>query len=98
MMNLSHTPGQSNSFNTDGSRVSRFKREAEALAQINHPNVVMVIDFGIVAEEIPYIAMEYIDGIMLRQLLAEQETLSERQAIQITKQICAGLHEAHHRG
>src|SRR5882672_10857667 len=43
----------------------RFKREAEALARINHPNVVMVTDFGITSEKVPYIVMEFIEGVPL---------------------------------
>ncbi|KAF0248753.1 MAG: serine/threonine protein kinase [bacterium] len=70
----------------------RFEREAEALARIN---VVMVTDFGVLSEKNPYIVMEYIEGISLRKLLKTEGQLSERQAINITKQICAGLHEAH---
>src|ERR1043166_8774928 len=56
--------------NTDPNRVTRFNREAEALAKISHPNVVVVTDFGIVRpENVPYIVMEYIDGLSLRGLL-----------------------------
>lgn len=76
----------------------RFEREAEALARITHPNVVMVTDFGVISEQNPYIVMEYIEGISLRKLLKDEGQLSERQAINITKQICAGLHEAHRQG
>lgn len=76
----------------------RFEREAEALARITHPNVVMVTDFGVISEQAPYIVMEYIEGITLRKLLKTDGQLSERQAINITKQICAGLHEAHRQG
>ncbi|MEW6734625.1 MAG: serine/threonine-protein kinase, partial [Acidobacteriota bacterium] len=79
-------------------RLSRFRREAEALARINHPNVVMVTDYGVMLDDVPYIVMEYIEGITLRRLLDNQLKLSERQTIHIAKQICAALHEAHRRG
>jgi serine/threonine-protein kinase len=85
-----------NTDNTDP-RLIRFKREAEALAKINHPNVVSITDFGVTKEELPYIVMEFIDGKSLRGLL-EDNTLSEKQAIQIIKQVCSGIHEAHSLG
>ncbi|MEW6732972.1 MAG: bifunctional serine/threonine-protein kinase/formylglycine-generating enzyme family protein [Acidobacteriota bacterium] len=84
---------------TDTNRVLRFKREAEALARIAHPNIVMVTDFGVMSvEQTPYIVMEYIEGITLRKLLRNQSQLSEEQTIHIAKQMCAGLHEAHLQG
>ena len=53
-----------NSSDNDPNRIARFKREAEALAKINHPNVVMVTDFGVTPEEhVPYIVMEFIEGL-----------------------------------
>lgn len=94
LMNFSCTENNTDISNSTDPRLIRFKREAEALARINHPNVVSITDFGITKEELPYIVMEFIDGKSLRDLL-EEKTLSEKQAIQITKQICSGLHEAH---
>lgn len=76
-------------------QIIRFKREAKALAKINHPNIVMVTDFGVTSQEIPYIVMEYIEGLTLRQMLQKNKTLSQKKVVQIGKQICAGLHEAH---
>jgi len=78
----------------DSNRLIRFKREAEALAKINHPNVVSIIDFGVSSEHFPYIVMEYVDGKSLRDVL-DEKTFSEREAVQIIKQICSGIHEAH---
>lgn len=81
----------------DANRLVRFRREAEALAKISHPNVVSIVDFGVTPDELPYIVMEFIDGKALRDLL-EEKTLSEKQAIAITRQICAGIYEAHNLG
>lgn len=84
---------------TDTNLVLRFKREAEVLAKIAHPNIVMVTDFGVLeGGKTPYIVMEYIEGFTLRQMLKKQGKLSEKQAIYIGKQLCAGLHEAHLQG
>ncbi len=80
-------------------QILRFKREAEVLAKITHPNVVMITDFGVLpSSNLPYIVMEYLEGRSLRQILRDTGTLSETEAIDITKQIAAGLHEAHTRG
>ncbi|MEW6731083.1 MAG: bifunctional serine/threonine-protein kinase/formylglycine-generating enzyme family protein [Acidobacteriota bacterium] len=88
-----------NQSDTDPNRMIRFRREAEALAKINHPNVVMITDFGIMPNlQLPYIVMEFIEGATLRQLLNESGTLNEKQAMHIIKQMCAGLHEAHSHG
>ncbi|KAF0211789.1 MAG: serine/threonine protein kinase, partial [bacterium] len=78
----------------DSNRLIRFKREAEALAKINHPNIVSIIDFGVISGHFPYIVMEFVDGKSLRDILNEK-TFSEREAVQIIKQVCSGIHEAH---
>lgn len=78
--------------------LARFRREAASLAKISHPNVVTVTDFGIMDNRLPYIVMEYLEGLTLRKLLANNGRLSEKQALDIARQICAGLHEAHLHG
>jgi eukaryotic-like serine/threonine-protein kinase len=77
--------------------LARFRREAEALAKIQHPNVVMVTDYGLMPDKAPFIVMEFIEGITLRQLLKTPGQFTEQQVIRIGKHICAGLHEAHSR-
>src|SRR5687767_5849968 len=61
---------------SDHNLPARFKREAEVLAKIHHPNIVMVTDFGLLADNAPFIVMEYIEGTTLRKLLRKQKTLS----------------------
>lgn len=80
-------------------RLARFKREAEVLARISHPNIVMVTDFGAVGEEqLPYIVMEFIEGTTLRKYAMAQGEVSLDFALDVAKQICAGLHAAHAQG
>ncbi len=80
---------------SDANQVLRFKRETEVLVRVNHPNVVMVTDFGVLPKDVPYIVMEYIEGTTLRQLMREKGKLTEKETIHIAKQMCAGLHAAH---
>jgi tRNA A-37 threonylcarbamoyl transferase component Bud32 len=74
----------------------RFKREAKALASLSHPNIVAVYDFG--AEDgVFFFAMEFIDGVSLRQVIRERK-LSSEQAIKIVPQLCDALQYAHSEG
>lgn len=74
----------------------RFQREAQALAQLNHPNVVAVYGFDD-SNDPPYIIMEYVDGSSLRESIP-QAGMPVKQAINFAIQICEGLGEAHHAG
>ncbi len=76
---------------------SRFRRERQILADIEHPNIARLIDGGTI-DGSPYIVMEYVEGRNLREILKEQGALALDRVIEITKQICAGLDAAHQRG
>jgi len=74
----------------------RFTREAQALARLNHPNIVTVFDFGETGG-LYYLLMEYVDGVTLRQLLAAGKVAPE-QALVIVPRICEALQFAHEQG
>ncbi len=74
----------------------RFVREAKALAQLNHPNIVTVHDFG-EQDDNYYFIMEYVDGINIRQMLQGQK-LTPRQALEIVPAVCDALQYAHDKG
>jgi predicted Ser/Thr protein kinase len=74
----------------------RFAREAQALARLNHPNVVTVIDLG-QSGSIYYFLMEFVDGVNLRQMLQAGQ-LATRDALNLTLQICEALEYAHGEG
>jgi serine/threonine protein kinase len=74
----------------------RFAREAQALAALNHPNIVAVHDFG-EAGGFFYLLMEYVDGVNLRQLL-QSRRLTPQEALSIVPPICDALQCAHARG
>jgi eukaryotic-like serine/threonine-protein kinase len=75
--------------------VARFEREARAMSKLSHPYCVSVIDFGVHDE--PYIVMDFVVGETLRDLM-DRERLSPGRAVQITRQILAGLAHAHAQG
>jgi len=74
----------------------RFLREARSLAKLQHPNLVVVHDFGEV-DGLYFIVMEYVEGPTLRRLLQEGALTPER-ALAILPQICEGLRYAHEQG
>ena len=74
----------------------RFTREAQALARLNHPNIVTVYDFG-EADGLYYLLMEFVDGMSLRQLLQTRK-LAPEEALTIVPAICEALQYAHQQG
>ena len=74
----------------------RFTREAQALARLNHPNIVTVYDFG-EAEGQYYLLMEFVDGMNLRQMLQTRKMAPE-EALVIVPSICEALQYAHQQG
>ncbi len=74
----------------------RFTREARAMARLNHPNIVMVHDFG-EFENLYFLVMEFVEGKNLRQLIEEGD-LSAQEALGIVPRICEALQYAHEEG
>ena len=84
-------------FSADPGFVERFRREAQAAAGLQHPNVVSVYDRG-EFEDTYYIAMEYLPGRTLKQLIRQDAPLDPVRAIDITLQILKATRFAHRRG
>ena len=84
-------------FAQDNDRRERFLNEARVALKVTHPNVCRVHDIGEV-EGHPYLSMEYIDGEDLASLLRRIGRLPEDKAIEIGRQLCAGLAAAHDEG
>jgi tRNA A-37 threonylcarbamoyl transferase component Bud32 len=76
--------------------VRRFNREAKALANLNHPNIVSIVDKGY-EDGTYYFAMEYVDGVSLRTLL-DEEAIAPADVLRMIPQICAALEYAHGEG
>jgi serine/threonine protein kinase len=85
------------SFQADADFVERFRREAQAAASLNHPNVVSVFDTGSDGD-VHYIVMEYVEGATLADVLREEGTIAPRHAAEIAVAICSALEAAHDRG
>lgn len=84
-------------FVDDDEFLGKFKREAEAVASLSHPNIVNVYDVG-EDGKVHYIVMEYIDGQNLKEIIKNEGTLDEYTALDITKQIAMALSAAHKKG
>jgi serine/threonine-protein kinase len=84
-------------FAEDPGFVERFRREAQAAAVLQHPNVVGVYDRG-AYDDTYYIAMEYLSGRSLKQLIRQEAPLDPIRAIELTIQILQAARFAHRRG
>jgi len=84
-------------FTEDEEYVERFRREARAVAQLSHPNIVTVIDRG-EDEGRQYIVFEYVEGENLKQLLERTGPMAVRDALLLALQMARALAFAHGRG
>ncbi len=75
----------------------RFKREARAVARLKHVNIVTIFDVG-EHDGQPYIAMEYVDGQTLAEIVRHGGPVSVAQRLHWIEELCSGLGFAHHRG
>lgn len=81
-------------FAGDGEFLRRFRREAQAVASLSHPNIVPLFDFG-QDEGTHYLVMEYVEGETLQEKVARDAPLAQRSAVDIAVQILDGLEHAH---
>jgi len=84
-------------YNEDEDFVERFKREARSVAQLQHPNIVTVIDRGEEGGR-QYIVFEYVDGENLKELVVRKGRLDVRDGLEIALEIARGLAFAHEHG
>jgi len=81
----------------DGVALARFHREVRLARQVSHVNVCRVFDIG-ESGGLPFLTMEYVDGEDLASLLKRIGRLPQDKAIDISRQLCAGLAAAHEAG
>ncbi|MGC9940392.1 MAG: protein kinase [Verrucomicrobiota bacterium] len=77
--------------------IARFQREVHLTCQLTHPNTIQIYDYGHTPEGVFYYAMEFLNGLNLRQLVEEFGPQPEGRVINILTQICNSLAEAHAR-
>jgi serine/threonine protein kinase len=82
----------------DDTAQQRFRREARAAGRMQHPNAVIVNDFGATEDGYLYIVMELLEGRTLRDLLAREAPLDPARAVSFMLQTCAAVGAAHDAG
>jgi eukaryotic-like serine/threonine-protein kinase len=78
--------------------VTRFRREAEAAANLRSPHTVELYDFGVTDDGTLYLVMEFLDGMDLETLVRKTGPLPGGRVIHVLRQVCDSLEEAHTRG
>ena len=78
--------------------LKRFRREAEAAANLRSPHTVELFDFGVTEDQTLYFVMELLEGVDLETLVRENGPLPPNRVIHILRQVCESLAEAHERG
>jgi eukaryotic-like serine/threonine-protein kinase len=84
-------------FSKDPERVSRFQREAEALAALSHQNIAAIYDLQ-QSDATRFLVLELVEGDTLAEILSKRGALPIDETLQIAKQICEALEAAHEKG
>ena len=84
-------------YSRDRAFVERFRREAQAAANLNHPNIVALYDYG-ADEDTYYIVMEFIEGRSLAEIVDAEGPLLPERAAEITADVAKALERAHTNG
>ncbi len=84
--------------NVNEASIERFEREVQITCNLNHPNTIAIYDYGRTPEGVFYYAMEFLDGIDLQSLVEKYGPQPSGRVIQILKQVCGSLYEAHSLG
>lgn len=81
-------------FVSKGESVLRFQREGKAMARLQHPNLCTVTECSII-DGVPYLVMEFLQGMSLDEILKEEKRLSAKRTVEIMLQVADGLQHAH---
>ncbi|HEY0077429.1 MAG TPA: protein kinase [Pyrinomonadaceae bacterium] len=77
--------------------VKKFRQEVEALSRVEHPNIVGILDSGTLSDGMPYIVLQFIEGVSVRTIIRPEGSELERSAL-IVRQVGAALTAAHEKG
>ncbi|CAN5951180.1 unnamed protein product [Sphagnum jensenii] len=80
---------------TSQESIKRFRREAQTVSTLKHPNIVTLFDYGMMEDGQPYIVTEFLQGLNLAQVLKETGGLPPEACAPIIKQVCYAVGEAH---
>jgi serine/threonine-protein kinase len=75
--------------------IARFEREVQIASKLSHLNTVEIFDYGRTRDGLFYYAMEYLDGLTVGEVIAQDKYLPVARTIHILRQVCAALAEAH---
>jgi serine/threonine-protein kinase len=78
--------------------IARFRREAEAAAQLRSAHTVDLYDFGVTEDQALYLVMELLDGMDLESLVRQHGPMPPSRVVHVLRQVCDSLEEAHARG
>jgi len=78
--------------------VARFRREAEAAANLRSAHTVDLYDFGVTSDQTLYLVMEFLDGMDLETLVRQHGPMPAPRVVHVLRQVCDSLEEAHARG
>lgn len=84
-------------YQTDQIAVARFQREARAMAELNHPNIVSIRDIG-EADGQQFLVMEYVDGSDLKKYIQDHAPLSNNEVVRIMEEVLSAMTLAHQQG
>ncbi|TWT10363.1 Stk1 family PASTA domain-containing Ser/Thr kinase [Streptococcus sp. sy004] len=84
-------------YQTDQVAIARFQREARAMAELSHPNIVAIRDIG-EEDGQQFLAMEYVDGADLKKYISEYAPLSNQEVVRIMKEVLSAMTRAHEQG
>lgn len=82
---------------SDPQSLNRFQLEAKAVSALNHPNIIMVYDFGITEKGLPYLVMDFLQGMSIADIIQEEGQLDVVRGVNIFIQACEGLAHAHYK-
>lgn len=82
----------------DPAGLKRFQQEAQAASLLDHPNIIRVYDFGLLAEKQPYLVMDFAEGVSLTSIIEQKKALPYTYCLPIFAQVTAAIEHAHEKG